>query len=115
MTKSASTIEARLNEAMIKFEREYMGRGPFRSRTYILEDMIVIRLEGVLTPAEQQLAKDAQGVKLLKEVRTNLIENAREMLGNIVSEIAGREVVGMHSDISARAGERLIVFTLAPE
>jgi uncharacterized protein YbcI len=110
--KSVGQIEAAVSEAMIKFEREHMGRGPTKTRTYMLDDLVVVRLEGVLTPAEQQLAKDSQGVKLLKEVRCNLIEGARERLKQMVFEHTGREVISMHSDISAKMGERIIVFTL---
>lgn len=40
-------LEARISEAVIKFEKEYMGRGPMESKTYILKDMILIRLKGV--------------------------------------------------------------------
>jgi uncharacterized protein YbcI len=111
-SKSVGQIEAAISEAVIKFEREYMGRGPIKTRTYLLEDLIVVRLEGVLTPAEQQLAKDPQGVKLLKEVRSNLIEGARETLKKMILDLSGREVVSMHSDISSKMGERIIVFTL---
>ena len=111
-SKSVGQIEAAISEAVIKFEREYMGRGPTKTRTYLLEDLIVVRLEGVLTPAEQQLAKDPQGVKLLKEVRSNLIEGARETLKKMIFDLSGREVVSMHSDISSKMGERIVVFTL---
>jgi uncharacterized protein YbcI len=109
--RSLGQLEARISEAMIKFERDYMGRGPRVTRTYILEDMIIVRLEGVLTPAEQQLAKDGDGVKLLKGVRANLIEQAEGVLKKTIKDIVQRDVASMHSDISARRGERVIVFT----
>jgi uncharacterized protein YbcI len=112
--RTLGQIEAEISEAIIKFEREYMGRGPHRARTYILEDMVVIRLEGVLTPAEQQLAKDLNGVKLIKDVRMNLIEGARDMLKAIIKDKSHRTPISLHSDISAKLGERIIVFTLEP-
>lgn len=110
--KSPGQIEASITEAMVQFEREFMGRGPTRTRTYLLDDVVVVRLEGVLTPTEQQLAKDAPGVKLLKEVRTTLIEQGHETLKKIIRDHTGREVHSMHSDVSARTGERVLVFTL---
>jgi len=110
--KSVGQIEAALSEAIIRFEREYMGRGPVSTRSYLLDNLIVIRLEGVLTPAEQQLAKDPNGVKLLKDVRTSLIEGAHDTLKSVVRDLTGRRVISMHSDISAKTGERIIVFTL---
>ena len=114
-TQNKSQLESKITEAVIKFEREYMGRGPFRTRTYLVEDMVIVRLEGVLTPAEQHLAKELSGVKLIKEVRMNLIQGARTMLCSTVEELVGRNVISMHSDISATRGERVIVFTLQPE
>ena len=110
--KSIGQLEAQISEAMVKFEREHMGRGPIRTHTHILPDMIIVRLEGVLTPAEMQLAKDLAGVKLLKEVRQVLIENSKDMLERLIKQITDREVVSMHSDISAKTAERIIVFTL---
>jgi len=110
--KSLGQLEAQISEAMVKFEREHMGRGPDRTCTHILDDMIVVRLEGVLTPAEMQLGKDLAGVKLLKEMRKMLIENSKAMLKHLIKQITDNDVVSMHSDISAKTGERIIVFTL---
>lgn len=114
-TVSLGQLEARISEAMIKFEREHMGRGPFKTRTFIIKDMIVVRLEGVLTPAELQLAKEPEGVKLLKDVRQKLIENAKDYLKTTIKAIVDRDVVSMYSDISSKTGERIIVFTLNGE
>jgi uncharacterized protein YbcI len=110
--KSIGQLEAQISEAMVKFEREHMGRGPNRTHTHILDDMVIVRLEGVLTPAEMQLAKDPVGVRLLKEVRQMLVENSKDLLKCLIKQISGRDVVSMHSDISAKTGERIIVFTL---
>lgn len=110
--KSIGQLEAQISEAMVKFERDHMGRGPNRTHTYILDDMVIVRLEGILTPAEMQLGKDPAGVKLLKEVRQMLIENSKDMLKRLIKQITDRDVVSMHSDISAKTGERIILFTL---
>ncbi len=114
-TKTKGQIEADISEAIIKFEKEYMGRGPDETKTYIVDDMIVIRLKRVLTPAEQQLAKavdDTKGRSLIKEVRTALLEKARPLLEAIVWDITSRKVISLHTDISTATGERIIVFTL---
>jgi len=113
--KTKGQIEADISEAIIKFEKEYMGRGPDETKTYVLDDLIVVRLQRVLTPAEQQLAKatdDANGRSLIKQVRTQLLEKARPLLEPIVTDIAGRKVLSLHTDISTVTGERIIVFTL---
>jgi uncharacterized protein YbcI len=110
--KSIGQLEALISEAMVKFEREHMGRGPAKTTTHYLDDVIIVRLEGVLTPAELQLAKYPPGVKLLKEVRTLLIESANQMLKDTIAAITQRRVVSLHSDISSITGERIILFTL---
>ena len=105
-------IESQISEAIIKFEKEYMGRGPMETKTYIIKDMIFIRLKGVLTPAEEQLAKTADGSELIKKTRIQLLEGARLLLENIISDIAGYQVKSLHTDISTKTGERIIIFIL---
>lgn len=74
--------------------------------------MIFIRLKGVLTPAEEQLAKTADGSELIKKTRIQLLEGARLLLENIISDITGYQVRSLHTDISTKTGERIIIFTL---
>ncbi|MBU1932010.1 DUF2294 domain-containing protein [Patescibacteria group bacterium] len=110
--KTKGQIEALVGEAIIKFEKEYMGRGPQETKTYIMKDMVFIRLKGVLTPAEEQLAKTTEGADLIKKTRVQLLEGARLLLENIVSDITGCQVKSLHTDISTKTGERIIIFTL---
>ena len=113
--KTKGQIEAEISEAIIKFEKEYMGRGPDETKTYIIDNMILIRLKRVLTPAEQQLAResgDTKGRSLIKEVRRELIEKARPLLDPMIEEITRTKVKSLHTDISTITGERIIVFTL---
>ena len=93
-----------------------MGRGPKDIHAHLLGDLLVIRLQGVLTAAEQKLAKSLSGEKgrdLLKQVRTHLIETARPVLEATIKEITGVNVVTMHHDISTITGEEVVLFTLA--
>jgi len=113
--KTRGEAEAEISEAIVKFEREYMGRGPEESKTFILSDVVFVRLQGVLTPAEKQLAKAEDvktGRKLIKEVRQELIEKARMLLEKIIYDILGFKVKSLHTDISTKTGERVIIFTL---
>ncbi|HOW84319.1 MAG TPA: DUF2294 domain-containing protein [Spirochaetota bacterium] len=110
--KSKGMAEAEISEAIIKFEKEYMGRGPVETRTYIIDDLIIIRLKGVLTRAEEQLAKSEEGLILIKQVRVKLLEEARMLLKTIVDDITGSTIVSMHTDISTVTGERVIIFTM---
>lgn len=115
LTTTRGEAEAQITEAFVRFEREYMGRGPEESRTFIIEDNVFVRLRGVLTAAEKQLAKaddTVKGRKLIKEVRQELLEKARALLEAIILDVLGIKVRSLHTDISSVTGERVIVFTL---
>ena len=118
--KSKGQVEAEISEAVTRFEKEYMGRGPLETKTYLIDDMIIVRLKGVMTKAEYRLVKSERTTKareLIKQVRIELIENGRPILESIIKGIVRRKVKSLHTDISTVTGERLIVFTLdkAPE
>ena len=112
--KSRNDLEAEISRAVIHFEKEFMGRGPVETRTYLLGDLIVVRLKGVLTPAEQRLAKSKseRSSYLLKQVRNELLASGRAMLESLMHEILNVRVQSIHTDISTKTGERVIVFTL---
>ncbi len=110
--KTKGEIEAEISDAMVKFEVEYMGRGPKEVRAYLIDDMVLVRLKGVLTRAEEQLIKGADGVELIKKVRSTLIENAKPILSQVIDDITGAKVISLHTDISTITGERVIILTL---
>jgi uncharacterized protein YbcI len=108
-------IERAISEGMTIFEREYMGRGPKHVHAHLINDLIVVRLQGVLTAAEQHLVKTLpteKGRDLLKQVRCHLIEVARPTMEAMVEEITGVKVVSLHHDISTLTGEEVVLFTL---
>ncbi|MBP1755638.1 MAG: hypothetical protein H6Q59_2036 [Firmicutes bacterium] len=109
MTKGQ--LEAKISEAVSKFELEYMGRGPKLIRTYIINDMIIIRLSGILSPSEQKLTDNPQGVELFKKVRSTLFEGGRGYLETLITDIINVAIVSTHSDISTKTGEKIIVIT----
>ncbi len=105
-------VEAALANAIIQFEKEQLGRGPVETRAFIIEDMILVRLRGVLTPAEIKLAQNPDGHALIKQLRRQLMEGSRPLLEEIVLQTTGSRVVSLHTDISVKTSERVIVFTL---
>ncbi len=110
--RTKGEVEAAIRNAIIKFEQEFMGRGPEDVKAFILKDLVLIRLKGVLTPAERQLANNAEGIDMVKAMRQNLIAQGREKLSEQLSEITGATVSGVFTDIDTQIGERVIVFSL---
>ncbi len=113
--KTQGEIEAAICDGIRHFEQEYPGRGPKDIHTYRIDDLLVVRLKGVLTAAEQQLVKTLpaeKGRDLLKQVRTQLIKTARPMLEAMVQEVTASPVVTLHHDISTATGEEVVLFTI---
>jgi uncharacterized protein YbcI len=114
--KTQGEIESAICDGITRFEQEHMGRGPKDIHTHLLEDLLVVRLQGVLTAAEQHLVKALaaeKGRDLLKQVRTHLIETARPLMEAMIRDVTGVKVVSMHHDISTVTGEEVMLFTLA--
>lgn len=113
--RTKGQIEAEICEAIIKFEKEYMGRGPLETKAYIFDDMVLVRLRNVLTQAELKLADTAErkdGRELIKRIRITLLEQGRPLLEEAVEKIVGLKVKSLHTDISTVTGERVILFSL---
>src|SRR3954469_20181814 len=105
--KSQGEIEAAISEGISRFEQEYMGRGPKHLKAHLIDDLLVVRLLGVLTAAEQHLVKTLpaeKGRDLLKQVRTHLIETARPLMEKMILEVTGVKVLSLHHDISTVSG-----------
>jgi uncharacterized protein YbcI len=114
--KTQGEVEAAVCEGMSRFEQEYMGRGPKDIRAHLIDDVLFVRLQGVLTAAEQHLVKSLpaeKGRDLLKQVRMHLLETARPLMEAMVQGITGIKVISMHHDISTVTGEEVVLFTLA--
>jgi uncharacterized protein YbcI len=114
--KTKGQLETEICEAVIKFEKEYMGRGPLETKAYIIDDMVLVRLKNVLTQAELKLADTGHlkdGRELIKRVRIALLEQGRPLLEAEMERILNIKVRSLHTDISTITGERVIIFSLA--
>jgi uncharacterized protein YbcI len=114
--KTQGEIESSICESICRLQLEYMGRGPKKIRAHLIDDLLVVRLLGVLTAPEQRMVKSLpaeKGRDLLKQVRIHLIETARPIMEAMVHEVTGVKVVSLHHDISTVTGEEVVLFTLA--
>ena len=134
--KSQGEIEAAVCDGISQFQQEFLGRGPRDIHAHLIGSLLVVRLQGVLTPAERQLIaprhdsfagnadgdsradatsglENGNGRALLKQVRTHMVANGRSRLESIVEEAVGVKLVSVHHDISTVTGEEVLVFSLA--
>ncbi len=105
-------LEAEISRRVVQFQKEHVGRGPKETRARIFDDVVFVRLTGVLTPAEERLASDGDGAHLIKEMRLRLMDGSRPALNDLVEETTGKRLISLHTGLSTRTGEQVVVFVL---
>ena len=110
MTKGQ--IESKISETITKLKTEYIGKGPREVKSYILEDIIVIRLRGGLTILEKQLSEDAEGIKLVKMSRIYLLEKSKNELEKLLKDLLNVTVTAYYADINPKIEEMFIILDL---
>lgn len=113
MHSSNGELQDKISKALTQWEKEYLGRGSVLVKTDFIRNMVIVVLKGILTPAEQNLAKSHEGLLSVKKIRSELVESGKDQLKEIVTQLTGVKVTSFHTDISTRTGERIIVFILA--
>jgi uncharacterized protein YbcI len=90
--KTRGEIEAAVCQGMSRFQQDFMGRGPKDIHAHLIGDLVLVRLRGVLTSAEQHLVQSLPseiGRDLLKKVRTHLIDKARPIVVEMIHKATG--------------------------
>ena len=112
MTKTKGSYEADISTAITQWEKDFLGRGSLSVKTDILRDMVIVNLQGVLTPAEYRVCETNEGRLNIKRTRSESVESGQADLMNIIDHITGVFVKSFHSDLSTKTGERVIIFKL---
>lgn len=110
--RSRGQIEAEISDAMVRFHRERTGRGPTQARTFLVEDLVIVRLQEVLTPAERQLTGNPHGQSLVKQFHQQMYEIARRDLEAVVETATGAKVMSLHNDVSTKTGEQVAIYVM---
>ncbi|MFB6272064.1 MAG: DUF2294 domain-containing protein, partial [Salinibacter sp.] len=87
--RTKGQVEAAITEGITQFERDYLGRGPKEAKSFIVENLVVVKMQGILGPAERQLSHEDGGVELIKKMRRRVIESCSGDLSELVEEETG--------------------------
>jgi uncharacterized protein YbcI len=112
MKRTKGSIEAEISKAITHWEKDFLGRGSVSVKTDILRDLILVYLQGILTPAEYTVCQSKEGMLSIKNTRAELVESGLDQLKEIILSITGEEVKSFHTDLSTVTGERVMVFRL---
>ncbi len=106
-----SNVAQQIAEAAIAFQRERTGHAPTSVTVVLGEDTLVVTLHGVLSPAEQVLAKTLEGAAQVQKFHRQLFANSCEPLRQEIKRITGVEVREVTAEIEPTTGTVVQVFT----
>ena len=111
MDKIELTIAQQLAEAARDFQTKQTGRAPSNVTVAMGEDTLVFTLHEVLSPAEQTLAKSAEGAANLREYHQQLFQNSVNSLRQEIERITGRKVREAAAEVDLGSGSVTHMFT----
>jgi uncharacterized protein YbcI len=102
---------AAISNAIVQIFAECYGRGPTKAKTYSFDNYVITVLEGILTTVERTLVERGKE-DLVRQVRLTFQEATADRFTSEVAAIAGREVVGYHSQVTFNPAMGFEIFVL---
>jgi uncharacterized protein YbcI len=110
--KTKAEIESAINDELPRFLKKHFGEEPAAISTEVIDEAIIVRLKGLLPPAEKHLSGELGGAALIHQLKTKLTEKVRPDLASLVETVSGASVIDVHSSLDVAKEERVEVFTL---
>lgn len=114
--RTKGQVADQIAKEITRFYYQTLGLGPRQSKAYIIDDMIIVRLQGKLLPIEEKILSyiknKNEGIELVKNIRKILHQITTKQLNKLVEKITQTKVKSIHSDISTKTGERIEIFIL---
>jgi uncharacterized protein YbcI len=112
VTADSQDICTDLAQALQEFWETYAGIRPAHVRVVADEEIIVVWLEAVLSPAERQMAGTQSGREMLQVFEGYILEQARPQIQKLVEVVAGRESILAEVHLDVAKGSVLGFFQL---
>jgi uncharacterized protein YbcI len=107
-------LNAAISNALVRIQRDYLGRGPTRARAVLRDDMIVAVMEDTLTKAELSLVAGGRADEVRRTRRT-FQHTMRNDIVAAVEELTGRKVIAFMSDTHIDPDLACEIILLEPE
>jgi uncharacterized protein YbcI len=95
---SGGDLLARLSDEMVRAKKQFFGKGPEQSKSYMFDDLLIVVMRGGLTTAEQTMLRFGQET-MVRQFRQLFEDEMTEVLTGLVEETTGRTVVNYQSQI----------------
>jgi uncharacterized protein YbcI len=89
-------IRTAISDGLVALLKEYYGRGPERTKTYVSDDLVVCLLRGGFTRVEQTLFEGGHGDDVIRQ-RMVFQDVMRDRFERVVEQATGRKVIGFMS------------------
>jgi uncharacterized protein YbcI len=89
---------SRLSTEMVRAQKKYFGRGPSETKSYMLDDFLLIVMRGSQTQAERTMIEFGQE-NLVREFRQQFENEMTSRLVDMVEDLTGRNVRGYQSQV----------------
>jgi uncharacterized protein YbcI len=97
ITEVTSLLQ-RISNMMVAMQKEYFGRGPDRTKSYMLDDLLLVVMRGGVTRAEQTMLDFGQE-DLVRNFRQQFENEMTKRLVGGIEELTGRRVLTYQSQI----------------
>jgi uncharacterized protein YbcI len=104
---------AEVTNAIVRLHRQHYGKGPTRSKSYLLDDVLICVMQDVLTPVERTLAAAGDDDRV-RETRLAFADAMRDHFSAQIERIVGRRVLGFTSQVLVTQAVAIEMFVLEP-
>lgn len=111
MSDTQPSKAEQIARAASAYQKARTGHSPTSVTAVLNEDTLVITLHGVLTPAEQAVAKKPGGAEKVKEFHRQLFASSDESLRRDIKRITGVDVREATSEIEPGSGTVVHAFS----
>jgi uncharacterized protein YbcI len=96
--EAGGSVRTALANAMVGMKKQFYGRGPTAAKAWLLDDYVLVAMEGGLTRNEETLLADGKE-DVVRTYRLSFQETMGETTMAAVEELVGRRVLSYHSQI----------------
>jgi uncharacterized protein YbcI len=102
---------AEVTNAIVQLHSSHYGKGPTRSKSYLLDDVLVCVMRDVFTTVERTLVEAGEHDKV-RETRLAFQDAMKDRFTEAVEQVVGRRVLGVASQVLVDEDVAIEVFLL---
>lgn len=107
-------VLSRISNEMVQAQKKYFGRGPTQTKSYLLDDFLLVVMRGGMTTAESTMLEYGRE-DLVRKFRQEFENELAERLLGRMQELTGRTIINYQSQILFDPHTVVAMFFFEPE